>query len=61
MSKHIKDITINPKTDRVTLRFETRDSWGIVGRNQITVARREFEDAMREAGIIVPWQDASRV
>lgn len=56
--KSIKDITVDPKRNRVTLRFVERDHRGtVVARQQITISKREFESALRTAEMTIPWQD----
>lgn len=53
-------VTLNA-TGTVTLRIKER--WGSYGpiRNQwqVTFTRREFERALRDAEITIPWQDAA--
>lgn len=58
--KHIKDVTINE--NKVTLRFQDRDRYGyITARQQITLSKREFEKALRDAGVTVPWHQVRDV
>lgn len=59
MSNHIQDITI--KDGKVKMRFVKRNSWGTIeSRQQITIPKWEFERAMREAEVTVPWKDVAR-
>jgi sporulation protein YlmC with PRC-barrel domain len=56
--KQIRDITVDPQRGRVTMRFVERNYQGFVmARSQVTVDRAEFERAVREAGMIVPWDE----
>ena len=57
MSKHIH-ISIT-KADNVKVETFERDSYGTIRQStkrQITVSRREFERALDEATIEIPWR-----
>ena len=56
MSWQIDKIEVKADTDKVTLYFVKRDSWGRVSkREQKTFTRRHLQHAMNQAVITVPW------
>lgn len=56
MSWEVKSVQLNG--DKVTFKFEDRASWGFVReRRQMTFRRRQFELALQQAEITVPWTD----
>lgn len=53
MSKEIDKVLVTDT--KVTLKIVFRDAWGIYKRQQMTFSRRQFEVAMRDAQVTVPW------
>ena len=50
-------ITADEKAKTVTLVTERRTTYGPADRRQFTMTKREFDRAITEARIAVPWKD----